>query len=109
MALRRCGVQIGSWVFLLVSVPEDQLDAHTEMLQTNMVPNGKWYAHYFTGEELLVVYWDAVFRATTNPKTWGPVIEHGLKSGIPLEQLDFNPRTMVDAGTFFSVKMALEP
>lgn len=93
--------RLGSWVFLLASVPADELARHVQFLQSYMVTDGHWYAHYFRGDELVVVYRDAVFHVSTDPASWGPAIAHGLASGIPQEQLDFHPRTQSDAEQFF--------
>jgi len=95
--------RVRTWKFLLVEVPEADLDRHVRALQTAMVTDDNWYAHYFLGETLVVVFRDAAFRVGIEPGTWGPVIEHGLRSGIPLEQLDFTPRTVQDAATFFDL------
>ncbi len=95
---------LNTWVFLLVSVAGSAIDEHIEMLQAKMVNDGKWYAHYFRGEELIVVFRDAVFKVNLNRATWGPVIEYGLKKGIPLEQLDFNPATPQGTKELFGLK-----
>lgn len=49
----------------------------------------------------MVVYQDRTFHATVNPETWTQSIQHGLDNGIPREQLDFKPRTKVDAMAYF--------
>ncbi len=101
--------RVGSWRFLLVSVPGAQIDQHIQELQPSMVTDDNWYAHYFRAEELIVVFRDAIFRVSIDSETWGPVVEHGLRSGIPLEQLDFKPRTVADSESFFSPKEPLRP
>lgn len=93
----------GSWNLHLVSVPEQQISSQISLLQENMVSGDAWYAHFFRGEELVVVYRDAVFRTTINPADWGPAVEHGLLRGVPREQLDFAPRTKEEAHSFFRV------
>jgi hypothetical protein len=94
-----------SWVFLLVSVPESELDDHVKLLQSQMIEDDAWYAHYFRDDELVVVFRDAVFRVGTDPKTWDAPVEHGIKSGIPLHQMDFDPRTEEDARRFFGLRI----
>ena len=81
------------------------LDEHIASLQMNMVTDGKWYAHYFRGQELVVVFPDFVFKVRLDRSTWGPVLEHGLKKGIPLEQLDFNPATSQGVAEFFGLQI----
>lgn len=92
-----------SWTFHLVSIPEEQFHHRVKVLMNNMVTDDYWYAHFFRGEELVVVYRDAVFHISTEPATWESAVEHGLKNGIPKEQLDFNPRTLEDAKAFFGM------
>lgn len=89
------------WTFHLVSVPEHDFDRQVGMLQEHMVTDECWYAHFFRDRELVVVYRDAVFRLTTDRATWAPAVEHGLRNGIPREQLDFEPRTWEEVREFF--------
>lgn len=93
----------GGWTFLLLSVSQEQFTDLIELLRASIEPSGKWYAHFFRGNELVVVFHDAVFRAATDPTTWGPAVEHGLAAGIPLEQLDFNPHTKAGAEKLFGL------
>lgn len=94
-----------SWRFLLASVPAEQFEQHVRLLQSSMVTGDTWYAHYFRGDALVVVYRDAVFRVSTDPASWGPAVEHGLAAGIPAEQLDFHPRTQPDVEQFFGTSL----
>jgi hypothetical protein len=94
---------VNTWAFLLVHVAGTALDEHIGALQANMVADGSWYAHYFRGKELVVVFRDAVFKVSLDQATWGPVIQYGLKKGIPVEQLDFKPATRQDAEEFFGL------
>ena len=97
--------QIGSWGLLLVSIPEDELSKEIAMLQSDMinVKEDCWYAHFFQDDELIVVYQDRTFHATVNPETWTESIQHGLEHGIPMEQLDFTPRTRTEAMAYFGL------
>ena len=94
-----------TWVLRLVAIPEDQLDAKIATLQANMVTDDEWYAHFFLRDQLVAVFREAIFRVTTDPKTWGPAVQYGLDRGIPAEQLDFKPRTREEAGAFFGVAL----
>lgn len=98
--------RVKTWVFLLVGVAEADLEEHIRVLQKSMVTDDTWYAHYFRDQELVVVFRDAVFRAGLEPDTWGPLVEYGLNKGIPLEQLDFKPRTFQGAGEFFGLEVS---
>lgn len=49
-----------------------------------------WYAHFWTGNQLVVVYHDARFDMTRDDSsTWQPAIDHGLGQGLLREWLDF--------------------
>jgi len=98
-----------SWTIHLVSVPEGQLDNQVSALREGMVTNDSWYAHFFRGPELVVVFRDAVFHAGIDLATWGPVKEYGLRRGIPEEQLDFSPRTVEEAYAFVALPMPSRP
>ncbi len=90
------------WTLLLVSVPERDLASHVDRIQSNLADDGTWYAHYFRGSELVVVYRDAVFSVSTDPASWRPAVQHGIALGIPKEQLDYAPRTRDTAMQYFS-------
>lgn len=46
-----------------------------------------WYAHFFRGGELFVVYQDCAFKVNTNLETWTEAVQYGLDNGISKEQL----------------------
>jgi hypothetical protein len=49
-----------------------------------------WYAHFWDGDRLLVVYDDAIFDLSRRDRSsWLLAIEHGEKQGIPRDDLDF--------------------
>jgi hypothetical protein len=100
---RRSG---GDWTFLLVRVAPGELEDHLRSLQAELVRDEAWYAHYFRGTELVVVYADAVFRVRTDPSTWDEPVRHGLGLGIPREQLDFEPHRVTEAASSFDVELA---
>ncbi len=91
--LRRQRDPHGDWVFLLVRVAGEQGREAFARLQAALRKNETWYAHFFRGDELVVIYRDATFTISTDPATWGPVIDHGRRLGFPAEQLDFVPHT----------------
>ena len=82
----------GDWVFVVVRVQRDGASAVFGRLQ-RALDSGKWYAHFFAGDDLVVVYPDAVFAVKTDPATWSPAVTHGIGLGIPEAQLDFEPHT----------------
>ncbi|MFC1721888.1 hypothetical protein ACFL0Z_03165 [Patescibacteria group bacterium] len=49
-----------------------------------------WYMHFWQGGEIIVGFQDRLFAFTDDDEaTRDKVIKHGLKLGIPREQLDF--------------------
>lgn len=105
-ALQVVAVKHGAnWSFWLDSAGVGELEEHIRVIQTNMVSDEYWYAHYFRGNELVVVFRDAVFRVTTDPATWEPAIAHGLARGIPRNELDFGYVTKAQAEEFFGTKL----
>jgi hypothetical protein len=94
-----------NWSFWLDSAGADELDQHIKVIQTNMVSAEHWYAHYFRGDELVVVFRDAVFRLRTDPATWEPAVTYGLAAGIPRNELDFGYVTKAQAEDFFGTKL----
>jgi len=97
--------RVKTWVFLLVSVAPAEFDKHVLALRNSMVTDDTWYAHYFRDRELVIVFREAVFKVGIDPATWAPAIAYGLEKGVPLEQLDFHPRTAEDAARFFSTSL----
>ncbi len=63
--------QLGRWEFILVSVNRALFDDTLSMIQHSMIniDDGCWYAHFFRGTELIIVYQDHVFRVTTDPSS----------------------------------------
>jgi hypothetical protein len=50
----------------------------------------RWYAHFWHGDSMIVIFRDARFRMDrTDRASWAPAIAHGKAKGIPDEQLDF--------------------
>ena len=96
--------QVSTGEFVMVSVGSDMLAATLAMLQDNMIDvhDRCWYSHFFLGPELIIVYQDRVFAVTVDRSTWTEPIEYGIAHGIPMEQLDFHPRTVMDVRSFFS-------
>lgn len=98
--------QIGSWNFLLVLAYEEELENQIKKLQENMVPINKncWHIYFFMNDTLIVVYQDNVIKTSTNPDEWEEVIQYGVKHGIPITQLDFNPCTKDEAFELFDLE-----
>jgi hypothetical protein len=95
----------GSWVFLVVRVAADRLETELERIREALTGNEVWYAHFFSADEIAVVFPDVVIRMTTDEASWTPAIEHGLALGIPVEQLDFWPHTVEQTEERFAISL----
>lgn len=74
----------GRWHLYWADVSPEQLD-----LVQAQTRHG-WYAHFWEGDRLLVIYDDARFELPRDdPTTWQPAVDHGLGQGIRREWLDF--------------------
>ncbi|MFI2752003.1 hypothetical protein ACGIF2_01035 [Cellulomonas sp. P22] len=98
--------RVGAWDVVLADVPEADLGRTVAELRRRMIPadDDCWYAHFFRDDQLVVVFQDRVFVATTEPTSWTDVIAHGRRHGIPEAQLDFEPRTRAAARRWFSLQ-----
>jgi hypothetical protein len=76
--------RLGRWHLYWVDVAPAEID----LIQSHTVH--AWYAHFWTGNRLLVVYDDARFElARDDQSTWEPAVSHGLRQGLLPEWLDF--------------------
>lgn len=75
---------LGRWHGYEVSCSREEIDA----LQQYISPG--WYAHFWKGNRIIVVFNDRQFELDKNDEgTWKGAIEHGKKQGIPKKELDF--------------------
>jgi hypothetical protein len=96
----------GSWVFLLVRIAPERLSGELERIRLALVDDQPWYAHFFSDEQIAVVFADAVIQMTTDVASWRPAIDHGITLGIPIEQLDFWPHSTVQIEEMLGVSLA---
>lgn len=87
---------LGIIKFYKIEVDSRQKDEVIASLQKNMSNNlgpfkQEFYAHFYRGTELIIVYRDKTFCVTTEEATWKEAIEHGRSLGIAEKQLDFKP------------------
>jgi len=84
-----------------VGVPEDQIESVIGRLQENMSKSllflpQEYYAHFYRGTELIVVFRNRVFRVNTDRGTWQEAVAYGKALGIAERQLDFAPCRVED-------------
>ena len=73
------------WDMYTVEATREQLEDLSHELD-----GGKWYAHFWQGRDVVVVYKDKTFELNFNDKaSWRPAVDYGISIGIPKEQLDF--------------------
>jgi hypothetical protein len=93
-------VRIGSnedpanrWHLYTVKVTPEQIKRLSGSLK-----GPQWYMHFWRDQQIVAVFQDKTFEfSATDKSTWAPAVAHGLKLGIPAEQLDFPIR-------FFSLR-----
>ena len=70
---------------------------HTILISKSEIENlmsyikqGPWYAHFWHGNEVSVIFRDKIFKLLHNrPESWRETIGYGISIGIPRKQLDF--------------------
>lgn len=77
-----------------IVVKESELIELISRLQNNMVDHigllrQEFYLHFYCGNELIVVYRNKVFFATSDKSTWEEAQSYGRGLGIVSKQLDF--------------------
>jgi hypothetical protein len=75
---------VGRWHGYDIKCSREEVDA----LQKYILPG--WYAHFWKGNKIIVVFNDKQFELDKNDKsTWKEAIKHGKEQGIPEKELDF--------------------
>jgi hypothetical protein len=92
--------QDGDWKIYGIQVEDNKLDEVISKVQQAMKP-GKWYAHFYNDEILVVVFKEVVFDVLPEKYSWDEVIEYGKELGIPEDQLDFQPNSFSDEAQYF--------
>ncbi len=91
----------GLIVFYKIRVRPSDLDRVIKEIQENMssrflIKRQHYYAHFYRGNELIVVFKDKVFKVTTDKKSWRNPIAYGKSLHIVEDQLDFVPNRFED-------------
>jgi hypothetical protein len=75
---------LGRWHLYWIEVSDEEIS------RVQAGTRHGWYAHFWKGDRLLVVYDDARFGLDRHDQsTWQPAIDHGLGQGLRREWLDF--------------------
>ena len=84
-----------NFTLLKISFEEDMLSRMIEFMQ-KIMKDGKWYAHFYRDDNLVVIFKEKIFHVTPDKSTWKHVIDFGLAKGIPRKQLDMKPSRIED-------------
>jgi hypothetical protein len=92
---------LGLIVFYKIRVRPSDLDGVIGRVQENMsskflFKKQQYYAHFYRAGELIIVFRDKTFKATTDKKTWRNAIAYGKSLNIAENQLDFVPNRFED-------------
>ncbi len=75
---------VGRWHLYWVDVSDAEID------RVQAGTRHGWYAHFWQGDRLVVVYDDARFELDRHDqRSWQPAVDHGLGQGLRREWLDF--------------------
>ena len=94
--------QDGSWGIYGIEIEDPKLEESIRKIQKEMKDTEPWYAHLYNDKQLIVIFKNTVFRVDPHISSWNPIIEHGRKLDIPVEQLDFWPNRFQDEHHYFS-------
>jgi hypothetical protein len=80
-----------------IQVLADDIDNIIKKIQRNMVKRigfikiifKEFYAHFYSGNELIVVFREKTFHITSDKSTWTEAQAYGKSMGIIEKQLDF--------------------
>jgi hypothetical protein len=74
----------GRWHIYYVKYSKKEINELQPHMQTG------WYAHFWQGNKIIVVYNDKQFEIKKNDRsTWREAIEHGRAQGIPENEFGF--------------------
>ena len=94
-------VLLGLVILYKIRVSENRINEVIQTVQNNMaskllIKKQGYYAHFYRGNELIVVFKDKVFTVSTDKTTWSDAIEYGKHLKINGKQLDFIPNRFED-------------
>jgi hypothetical protein len=81
----------GELTLLRVGINENRIGEVVGSVQKNLVTEPTFYAHFYLGGELIVVFPRKIFYLTPKKETWKSAIDYGKSVGVPEKELDFKP------------------
>jgi hypothetical protein len=91
--MRILGERVGNWTLLRVGIEGERIGEVVKLVKKNLLTENSvpYYAHFYRGQRLIVVFPDKVFYVKPNKETWSPVLAYGISKGIPADQMDIKP------------------
>src|SRR3989344_934830 len=89
------------WILYGVEIPDKEISQSISKIQENMRDDEPYYAHFYSDNEMLVVFKNKIFKVKPHNSTWRPIINHGRSLNIPEEQLGFWPNRFQDEIHYF--------
>ena len=82
-----------NWTLLKVGIEAKAISRVIREIQSNLLTgNGvPYYAHFYRGEELVIVFPDRAFHVSSDEDSWKDAISYGESLGVPRAELDFRP------------------
>jgi len=82
-----------NWTLLKVGIEAKAISRVIREIQRNLLTeNGvPYYAHFYRGEELIIVFPGRTFQASPEEDSWKEAISYGESVGVPRAELDFRP------------------
>jgi len=75
----------GPWTIHTILISKSDIENLTPYIK-----QGPWYAHFWHGNEVLVIFRDKIFKFLhNNESSWREAIGYGISISIPRKQLDF--------------------
>ena len=90
------------WTIIGVEISEFDFDSTIAQLQAAMRRDEPFYLHFYNDEELVIVFYDRVFRVGSHISSWKPVIEFARTRKFPEDQLAFWPNRRQDERHYFN-------
>ncbi len=93
-AMTVLGTKTGqNWTLIKIGIEPKAISRVIREVQSNLLTEKgvPYYAHFYRGEELIIVFPDRVFHVSPEEDSWREAISYGESLGVPRAELDFRP------------------
>ena len=82
-----------NWTLFKVGIGPKVISRVIREVQSNLLTEKgvPYYAHFYRGEELIIVFPDRAFHVSPEEDNWKEAISYGESLGVPRAELDFRP------------------